>query len=48
MLTASLHENRIPSRLEKNGEHVTIFVRPEDKDRASEIVREVRDASPPA
>jgi hypothetical protein len=47
MLTASLNENRIPCRPEKNGEHVTIFVRPEDKDRASEIVREVRDASPP-
>ena len=47
MLTASLNENRIPCRREKNGEHVTIFVRLEDKDRASEIVREVRDASPP-
>jgi hypothetical protein len=48
MLTASLNENRIPCRLETRAEHATIFVRPEDKDRASEIVREVCDASPPA
>lgn len=48
MLIASLNENRIPCRLETRGEHTTIFVRPEDKDRAGEIVREVCDASPPA
>jgi hypothetical protein len=48
MLTASLQENRIPCRLETTGERVTIFVRADDKDRASEIVREVREASPPA
>lgn len=47
MLTASLHENRIPCRLETTGERVTICVRPEDEDRASEIIREVCEALPP-
>jgi hypothetical protein len=48
MLTASLNENRILCRLETRAERATIFVQPEDKDRASEIVREVCEGSPPA
>jgi len=48
MLSASLNENRIHFRWERAGEHFTMFVRPADESRAREIIREVREASPPA
>ena len=47
MLIACLNENRIPCRVERAGERVTIFVRPENEGRANEIIREVCDISPP-
>jgi len=48
MLTASLNENRIHCRSEHADEQLTIFVEPTDEERAREIVREVREGSPPA
>jgi hypothetical protein len=48
MLIASLNENRIPCRWEKAGDRFTILVRPADESQAREIIREVREASPPA
>jgi hypothetical protein len=47
MLTASLNENKIHCRLEKEGELLRVFVRPADESHAREIVREVIEASPP-
>jgi len=48
MLTASLNENRIHCRWATEGELFTVFVRPADESEAREIIREVRDATPPA
>ena len=47
MLTASLNENGIYCRWEKEGELLRVFVRPTDESDAREIVREVIEASPP-
>jgi hypothetical protein len=46
-LVAALRENRIYSRVENAGNRAEIYVAPEDEARAKEIVREVRDATPP-
>jgi hypothetical protein len=46
-LMACFRENGIPSRKLAEGSRWRVVVRPEQEDRAKEIVREVVDASPP-
>lgn len=47
MVEMSLKENGIGFRVGVEGGFHEIFVRPEDEPQAREIVREVRDGSPP-
>jgi hypothetical protein len=46
-LTSSLEENGILTRVERQGEKVSIYASPEDEVRAREIVREIVEGAPP-
>jgi hypothetical protein len=46
-LIASLHENGIRCRLDRNASHAELYVLPQDEMHAKEIVREIVEAKPP-
>ncbi|MGB2662716.1 MAG: hypothetical protein WAK48_01855 [Candidatus Acidiferrum sp.] len=46
-LVAALHENEIRCRVDRRGQHVELYVLPEDETRAREIVREIVEGQPP-
>jgi len=46
-VVATLHENRVRCRVDRDGSNAAVYVLPEDEDRARELVREVVEGKPP-